>query len=72
MLLHFGQADRYPIIDVRALEALGVPRRETHYHTMAFCLGYVLAVRRLADQSAMSMRDVDRALWQWSKEQGIG
>ena len=25
VLLHFGHRDRYPILDYRALEALGVP-----------------------------------------------
>jgi hypothetical protein len=70
VLLHFAHVDRYPIIDFRALEALGVPRKETRYYTMGFWLGYVLATRRLADETGLTMRELDRALWQWSKEQG--
>jgi len=71
VLLHFGHEDRYPIIDFRALEALGIPRaKTTQVYSMAFWLGYVIATRRLADTYGMTMRELDRALWQWSDEQG--
>jgi hypothetical protein len=64
VLLHFAHRDRYPILDVRALEALGVSR--THY-SLRFWTSYVDATRRLADQYQTDMRTFDRALWQWSK-----
>jgi hypothetical protein len=36
---------------------------------MGFWLGYVLVTRRLAGENGLTMRELDRALWQWSKEQ---
>lgn len=67
VLLHFGHQDRYPILDYRALQALGIDRR-TGY-TFRFWTAYVDACRRIDDETGFGMRTVDRALWQWSKEQ---
>jgi len=66
VLLHFGHHDRYPILDVRALEALGVT--QTVLYTVAFWSGYVAACRKIDDETGLGMRTIDRALWQWSKE----
>jgi len=65
VLLHFGHDDPYPILDVRALETLGV--RETNY-TYDFWWSYVQNCRALAGKVGVDMRTLDRALWQWSKE----
>jgi hypothetical protein len=70
VLLHLAHKDRYPILDFRALEALGVTG--SVLPTMEFWHGYVAQCRRLADQTGLPMRTLDRALWQWSKEQGKG
>lgn len=69
VFLHFGHTQRYPILDFRALHALGV-RRPTVY-SMAFWLSYLDFTRQLATESRVDMRTLDRALWQWSKEQGV-
>lgn len=66
VLLHLAHHDRYPILDYRALESLGVTG--TTNYTLTFWLAYVDTCRRLADQSKVDMRTLDRALWQWSKE----
>jgi hypothetical protein len=66
VLLHFAQPDRYPILDVRALESLGVTGRSTY--TVAFWLGYLDACRSLAAGHGVSLRTLDKALWQHSKE----
>jgi hypothetical protein len=65
VLLHFAQPDRYPILDVRALESLGVTRTT---YTVAFWLGYLDACRSLAARHGVSLRTLDKALWQHSKE----
>jgi hypothetical protein len=66
VLLHFAHSERYPILDFRALEALGV--RGTANYTIPFWIGYVSACRELCDATGLDIRTVDRALWQWSKE----
>jgi hypothetical protein len=68
VLLHFAIPDRYPILDVRALESLGVTGR-TGY-PVAFWLAYLEACRALAARSGVSLRTLDKALWQHSKERG--
>jgi hypothetical protein len=65
-LMHFAFPDRYPILDVRALESLGVAGRSTY--TTAFWLRYVDACRALAARHGVSLRTLDKALWQHSKE----
>jgi len=57
---------RYTIIDVRALEALGV---HATYPNVDFYLRYVACCRELAAESGVDLRTLDRAMWQWSKEQ---
>jgi hypothetical protein len=65
-LLHFAFPDRYPILDVRALESLGVRGRSTY--PVAFWLEYLEACRTLSTQHAVDLRTLDKALWQYSKE----
>jgi hypothetical protein len=66
VLLHFAMPDRYPILDVRALESLGVSGHPSR--TVAFWLEYVDACRALAAEHGVSLRTLDKALWQHSKE----
>lgn len=66
VLLHLAHCDPYPILDHRALEALGVGRRASY--SLRFWLDYVRATRTLANAADVDMRTLDRALWQWSKE----
>jgi hypothetical protein len=67
-LLYFAFPDDYPILDVRALQSLGVRSRSTY--PVAFWLAYLEACRRLARQGGVSLRTLDMALWQHSKERG--
>jgi hypothetical protein len=57
---------RYTVIDYRVLGALG-------YHgsdrSVGFYLRYLEYCRCLAKQHHISLRDLDRALWAWSKSQ---
>ncbi|MSP67602.1 MAG: hypothetical protein EXQ96_05815 [Alphaproteobacteria bacterium] len=59
--------ERYTIIDFRALEALGV---RVPTPSIDFYLEYIACCRDLASRYGVSLRDLDRALWQWSKERG--
>jgi hypothetical protein len=65
-LLYFAFPDDYPILDVRALESLGVRPRSTY--PVSFWLDYLEACRRLARDAGVSIRTLDKALWQHSKE----
>ena len=55
--------ERFTIIDFRALEALGVKRPSPQ---IDFYLEYLEHCRSLATTHGVSLRDLDRALWQWS------
>jgi hypothetical protein len=58
----------YPILDVRALHALGHKPRSGY--PVSYWLAYLEACRALAMRHGVSLRTLDKALWQWSKEQG--
>jgi hypothetical protein len=65
-LLYVAFPDAYPILDVRALESLGVKPRSTY--PVSFWLAYLAACRELAARYGVSLRTLDKALWQRSKE----
>jgi hypothetical protein len=68
VILHFCHRDRYPILDFRAFESLGIapmPRI-----TFDLWWEYVQCCRTLADRHGVDMRTLDRALWQYSKKPG--
>lgn len=65
VLLHFCDVQPYPILDYRALWSLGYAKRPRY--TMDFWLAYTGFMRDLAAAAGHSMRDLDRALWQYSK-----
>jgi hypothetical protein len=67
VLLHLAYPDRFPILDVRALHALGVTGRSSY--TTAFWEAYVDAWTALSAAAGVDGRTLDHALWQWSKEQ---
>jgi hypothetical protein len=66
VLLHFWRPEAYPILDVRALESLGLKGRSVY--PVSFWLGYVTACRDLAAAHGVTLRTLDKALWQHSKE----
>ena len=68
VLLHLAYPERYPILDQRALQALG--RRRAPAYGLAFWEAYVGAWLELVGQAGVDGRTFDRALWQWSKERG--
>jgi hypothetical protein len=69
VLLHVAYPERYPILDKRALHALGV--RPSSAYSFRFWEGYVTACLDLAERAGVDGRTLDQALWQWSTEQGV-
>lgn len=67
VLLHFVSPDLYPIIDYRALWSLGEEAPPRSY-SFDFWWWYVDCCRSLAGEAGVTMRTLDRALWQYSKE----
>ena len=57
--------ERFTIVDFRALHALGIKDANI---TIDFYLFYLAECRKLARANHVSLRTLDRALWQWSKE----
>ena len=66
VILHFCDKRPYPVLDVRALWSLGYEKPPAY--TLEFWLAYTEFTRKLAQQTGQSMRIVDRALWQYSRE----
>lgn len=66
-VLHFGVSPDYPIIDVRALWSLGrkIPSYRLDY---AIWQEYVEVCREMAGKAGLSVRTLDKALWQYSSE----
>ena len=64
-ILHLFHKDRYPILDFRAVWSIGV---ESYDYSFSFWSDYVSFCRELADRNDLDMRTLDRALWQYSKE----
>jgi hypothetical protein len=66
VLLYVAFPADYPILDVRALESLGVKPRSQY--PVSFWLEYLSACRELSRRAGVSIRTLDKALWQYSKE----
>lgn len=66
VFLHFFHRDPYPVLDVRATWSLGL--RAPSAYSFEYWERYVHACRGLSRRLRLSMRTVDRALWQFSRE----
>ena len=66
VILHLFNAENYPILDFRALWSVSeeVPKQ----YDFDFWWAYVLFCRELASSNNCDMRTLDRALWQYSKD----
>ncbi len=67
VLLHYGYDNLYPILDVRALGSLGVDAMSVVYN-FELWWNYTMFCRELAKETNVTLRNLDRALWQFSKE----
>jgi hypothetical protein len=66
VILHFGSNAPYPILDYRALWSLGVDMPSIY--SFPFWWEYTNYTRLMAADVGVTMRELDRALWQFSKE----
>jgi len=66
VILHFCAEDPYPILDFRVLYSLTVTPPSSY--TFPSWWEYTEVVRSLASETSLDMRAIDRALWQYSKE----
>ena len=66
VILHFCDRGRYPILDYRALWSVGIDPPPAY--NFSFWSEYCEFVRRVADRTGHTMRTIDRALWQYSKD----
>ena len=66
VVLHFFHRDPYPIVDFRALwsVSMDVPKQ----YSFEFWWQYVEYCRSVASRSNIGIRQLDQALWQYSKE----
>jgi hypothetical protein len=68
--MHLAYPERYPILDKRALHALGVDDAPSRY-SFEYWNSYLTAYARLIEQAGVDGRTLDQALWQWSREQDV-
>jgi hypothetical protein len=66
VILHFTHKLHYPILDFRALWSVGI-NPPTSYDFPFWC-AYTAFCRQVAEEHSLTMRQLDRALWQYSKE----
>jgi hypothetical protein len=66
-LLHLALPDLYPILDHRAVHALGASWPSAV--SFGFWSDLVAEFRATRERAGVSGRELDRALWQWSSEQ---
>ncbi len=66
VILHFFALNQYPILDVRALWS--TMSEKTTQYSFSFWWQYVQFCREIAERNSVNMRTLDRALWQYSKE----
>ena len=70
VILHFCDRGRYPILDVRALWSAGLDATPSYGYPL--WMEYTDFVRKLATDAGVSMRTLDKALWQYSKKNQKG
>lgn len=65
-ILHIGHTNPYPIFDLRALWSLRI--MSPVKYDFRFWQSYTNYCRQLARECVVTMREVDRALWEYSKQ----
>ena len=66
VILHLFHKEKYPILDFRALWSVGVDAPAQY--SFKFWWQYVQFCRSITERNSLDMRALDRALWQYSKE----
>lgn len=63
-ILHWLRPDRFPILDVNVVVALGEPEPKS-YDDFGLYSRIAQRIRALAGQHQLDLRTIDRALWTW-------
>ena len=66
VILHFCVDSTYPILDFRAIWSLGLDKPA--FYTPDYWEKYTEVCRSLAAKHGLSVRELDMALWQYSRE----
>lgn len=66
VILHFAYPEDYMIIDFRAVWSLGL--EEPKQYSFEYWIDYTNQVRKIAKECNVTLRQLDKALWQYSKE----
>lgn len=66
IVLHFCVDVTYPILDFRAIWSLGL--KQPSVYTPEYWIDYTETCRSLATANGLSIRELDMALWQYSRE----
>jgi len=66
VILHFTYPSDYSIIDFRAVWSLGW--KQPQFYTFDYWMNYTIHIRELAKKINAIPRVIDKALWQYSKE----
>lgn len=66
VILHFCVSDRYPILDVRAIWSLS--EEKPSYYSFEYWQNYMSVCQEIADRNQITVRYLDKALWQYSRE----
>jgi len=65
-ILHFAFPDKYPILDTRALESLGIVKPKSY--NFYFWQRYCDEIREISQKVSEDIRTIDKAIWMYSKE----
>lgn len=65
VILHFAFPEKYPIMDFRAIWSLGWEQPKSY--TFNFWQKYCTEIRKISDETGLTIRQIDKALWQYSK-----
>lgn len=66
VILHFAFPDKYPILDFRVIWSLGWQQPKSY--DFAFWQKYCDKIKSISKETGESVRTIDKALWEYSKE----
>jgi hypothetical protein len=66
VILHFCVDRSYPILDFRAIASLGL--QQPSVYSPSYWVEYTRECRAVASKYSLTVRELDMALWQYSKE----
>lgn len=67
VILHFAFPNSYPVLDFRAIWSLGWGNPPASY-TFEYWKKYFTKIREISKNTGLEIRSIDKALWQYSKE----